>query len=253
MGPVSLEWYEVVVRLVVAAVLGGALGIERAATGHEAGLRTHVLVAIGSGLFATLSVGAFDELIGLRSTTNVNVDVTRIAAYVAPGIGFIGAGVIVKTVRGPGSPMVVGLTTAASLWTAAAIGVAAGLGFWSGAVAASVIALVVLAVVRPLSAALEARHQPPVAVTISAELRAGMDPADFVERVVQRSRGAGVSDVRVDHGDRHGEHHGDDAAHVVLELEVAADEDLGRLAADLDRDRGLHSVRVRRPTRSLGQ
>lgn len=239
MGPVSLEWYEVTLRLVVAAVLGGVLGIERAVTGHEAGLRTHVLVAIGSGLFATLSVGAFDELIGLRSTTNVNVDVTRIAAYVAPGIGFIGAGVIVKTVRGPGSPMVLGLTTAASLWTAAAIGVAAGLGFWSGAVAASVIALVVLAVARPLSDALEARSQSPIAVTISAELRDDIDPSDFVERVAERARGAGIADVHVGHGT--------DVARVVVDLEIDAEAGLGRLAAELDHEQGVRSVRVTKP------
>src|SRR5690606_31981185 len=119
---------------------------ERGSSGHEAGLRTHVLVSVGSALFAVASVGAFDEFIGLRADTNVNIDVTRMAAYAAPGIGFIGAGVIVKNKRSGTHPMVMGLTTAASLWTVAAIGVAAGLGFWVGAVTAAAVGLVALVV-----------------------------------------------------------------------------------------------------------
>jgi putative Mg2+ transporter-C (MgtC) family protein len=148
----DLSWPAIVGRLALAALLGGALGLEREADGHDAGLRTHVLLSLGSALFSVASVGAFDEFIGRRETTNVNVDVTRVAAYVAPGVGFIGAGVIVKNARGGRhAGLVRGLTTAASLWTAAAIGVAAGLGFWVGAVTSAVIALVALVVMRPLA------------------------------------------------------------------------------------------------------
>ena len=147
----SLDTWDVAARLGAAALLGGALGFEREARGRDAGLRTHMLLSLGSALFSAASVGAFDGFIEPRADTNVAVDITRIAAYVAPGVGFIGAGVIVKRVKAGGKPNVHGLTTAASLWAAAAVGVAVGLGFWSGAVLATVFALVALSAFRPLS------------------------------------------------------------------------------------------------------
>lgn len=154
----SLDTWDVSARLGAAALLGGALGFEREARGRDAGLRTHMLLSLGSALFSVASVGAFDGFIEPRADTNVAVDITRIAAYVAPGVGFIGAGVIVKRVKAGGKPNVHGLTTAASLWAAAAVGVAAGLGFWSGAVVATVVALVALSAFRPLSALVDRRR-----------------------------------------------------------------------------------------------
>lgn len=141
----DLDLLEVAVRLGIAAGLGSLLGLEREFDGQDAGFRTHLLVAIGSALFAVASVGAFDAFIGLRSSTNVTVDVTRIAAYVAPGVGFIGGGAILKY-----GGKVTGITTAASLWTAAAIGVASGLGFWTGGVVATVIAVIALQALKPV-------------------------------------------------------------------------------------------------------
>lgn len=170
MDATTLEWYEVLGRLGVAALLGAVVGIERGSSGHEAGLRTHVLVSVGSALFAAASVGAFGNYVGARSETNVNVDVTRMAAYVAPGIGFIGAGVIVKNTRNGAHPMVAGLTTAASLWTVAAIGVAAGLGFWVGAVTASALGLGALVLARPVSAWIERRSNVPTPATIRLDI-----------------------------------------------------------------------------------
>lgn len=152
----ALEWYEVVGRLGLAALLGALLGFEREFDGNFAGLRTHLLLTLGAALFTLVSVAGFDSLIAERSTTNVNVDVTRIAAYIAPGVGFIGGGAILKA-----KGRIRGLTTAATLWTASAIGVAAGVGFWVGAVAATAIALFALEVLQPLSrwaAALGERH-----------------------------------------------------------------------------------------------
>lgn len=141
----DLEWYDVTGRLVLAAVLGAVLGLEREYDGHDAGLRTHLLLTLGAALFSVVSVAGFDALASERSS-NVTIDVTRIAAYIAPGVGFIGGGAIVKSGR-----KVTGITTAASLWTAAAIGVAAGLGFWVGAVVTTVIALIALEALQPLS------------------------------------------------------------------------------------------------------
>ncbi len=114
-GPMAdLDSLEIMGRLALATVLGLAMGLEREIDGHEAGARTHALLALGAAVFGLISVGAFDDFITSGSRTNVRVDVTRVASYVAAGIGFLGAGSIMKRSDGPK-----GLTTAASLWVAA--------------------------------------------------------------------------------------------------------------------------------------
>jgi putative Mg2+ transporter-C (MgtC) family protein len=110
-------------RLALAIALGAVIGIEREADGHPAGLRTHITVALGAALFGWVSVDGFDRFVAERATTNMQVDVTRVASQVVVGIGFLGAGTIVKN---KGS--VRGLTTAASLWVASAVGLAVGIG-----------------------------------------------------------------------------------------------------------------------------
>ena len=150
--PTSIE---IVGRLLLAALLGGILGIERELDGQDAGFRTHLLLALGAALFGAISVGAFTDF-ATRSPTNVQVDVTRVASYVAAGIGFIGGGAILKD-RGT----ITGITTATSLWTGAAVGLAAGLGFWVGAVATAVIALAALRGLKPLSNWLQRHGSPP--------------------------------------------------------------------------------------------
>lgn len=148
-GIAELDWVDMVARLGLAALLGAVLGLEREWDGQDAGFRTHLLVVLGSALFGVISVGGFDDFVAARGSTNVTVDVTRIAAYVAPGIGFIGGGAIIKY-----GGKVKGITTAASLWSGAAIGVAAGLGAWQSAVVATAITLVALEGLKPLSIAL---------------------------------------------------------------------------------------------------
>ncbi len=140
-----MDSIDVVIRLAVATVLGAALELEREYDGQDAGFRTHVLLVLGSALFAVASVTGFDAFVHDRASTNVSVDVTRIAAYVAPGVGFLGGGAIVKV-----GVHAHGMTTAASLWTAAAIGVAAGLGLWVAAVATTVLALFALQALEPI-------------------------------------------------------------------------------------------------------
>jgi putative Mg2+ transporter-C (MgtC) family protein len=125
------------VRLLIAAVLGAAIGLEREIHGHPAGMRTHLLVALGSGGFTVLSIGAFGA---------GPVDPSRVAAQIVTGIGFLGAGAILKegaTIRG--------LTTAASLWVVAAVGMAAGVGAWVTAVTITVIAILSLWPLRLIS------------------------------------------------------------------------------------------------------
>jgi putative Mg2+ transporter-C (MgtC) family protein len=108
---------DISVRLVIAAVLGAAVGFEREVHGHPAGMRTHLLVSLGSALFTVLSIFGFPPAEGAP------LDPSRVAAQIVSGIGFLGAGAIIKegfSVRG--------LTTAASLWATAAVGMAAGAG-----------------------------------------------------------------------------------------------------------------------------
>jgi putative Mg2+ transporter-C (MgtC) family protein len=120
---------EMVLRLLLATFLGGAIGLQRELSGKEAGLRTNMLICLGSALFTVLSVLAFP-----------GGDPSRLAAGVITGIGFIGAGVILH--RNGGT--VIGLTSAATIWSVAAIGIAAGAGKYIIAVAATVLALVIL-------------------------------------------------------------------------------------------------------------
>jgi putative Mg2+ transporter-C (MgtC) family protein len=121
---------EVILRLLLAGFLGALVGFEREYSEQPAGLRTHLLVSLGAALFTVAGAyGFFGQ----------NVDPTRVAAQVATGIGFIGAGVIFQyglNVRG--------LTTAAAIWVTAAIGTAVGLGLWIPAVAVTVITVVAL-------------------------------------------------------------------------------------------------------------
>jgi putative Mg2+ transporter-C (MgtC) family protein len=124
---------DLVLRLLLAAFLGAAIGFEREVRGHPAGLRTHTLVALGSALFTELSI------YGFPSEPGQPVDPTRIAAQIVTGIGFLGGGAILKE-----GLNVKGLTTAASLWAVAAIGMAAGVGNWFLAIAATAIVLMAL-------------------------------------------------------------------------------------------------------------
>src|SRR5439155_12286530 len=116
----SLPWGEALLRLLLGAVVGGAVGRERALREREAGLRTHLLVGVGSALFTIVSAYGFHDFL-VNGGALVRTDPTRIAAQIVTGIGFLGAGAIIRqglTVRG--------LTTAATLWLVAAIGMATG-------------------------------------------------------------------------------------------------------------------------------
>ncbi len=137
------------VRLLFAAVLGGLIGFEREQKGKAAGLRTHMLVAIGSALFVIVA-----QLPGGSAA-----DVSRVIQGLVAGIGFLGAGTILNGRR---EEEIKGLTTAASVWLTAAIGVAAGLGRETTAILATVLALVVLAAVPWLAGRLFPPHEPPI-------------------------------------------------------------------------------------------
>jgi putative Mg2+ transporter-C (MgtC) family protein len=129
---------QIIIRLLLSAVLSGLIGLERQVHRRSAGLRTHILVSLGSCLIMLTSVYVFAIYKEV-----VSVDPARIAAGVITGIGFLGAGTIIRDREG-----VRGLTTAASLWMVAAIGLAVGCGFSNAAVFATVLTLVVLFLLR---------------------------------------------------------------------------------------------------------
>ena len=129
--------YEFLLRLFVAAILGGVIGLEREYRAKEAGFRTHFLVALGSGLFMILSQFGFDDVLGHYEL--VSLDPSRIASQVVTGIGFIGAGTIIFQKH-----VVRGLTTAAGLWVTSAIGMTAGAGMYVLSIATTVLVLLCL-------------------------------------------------------------------------------------------------------------
>jgi putative Mg2+ transporter-C (MgtC) family protein len=131
---------DLALRLLGAAVLGALIGAERERHAHPAGMRTHLLVALGSALFTVMSAYGFGVSLGGATTA---VDPTRIAAQVVTGIGFLGAGAIIKY-----GASVRGLTTAASLWATAAVGMAVAAGWW---LIAGVTTAIVLFSLAPLS------------------------------------------------------------------------------------------------------
>lgn len=132
-----------VIRLVVAAILGGIVGIERGSGDRPAGFRTHILVCVGSALFMLVSLYGFDDVYPQTAKLEEDIgqrrDSARIAAQVVSGIGFLGAGTILHeglTIRG--------LTTAASLWMVSAIGLAAGSGMYFLSSVATIITMITL-------------------------------------------------------------------------------------------------------------
>ena len=135
-----MEWGVVIIRLLLATFLGAVIGFEREYHAKEAGVRTHLLVALGSCLFMIISVYGFDFML---DQDHVSFDPSRIASQVVTGIGFIGAGTIILQKQ-----MVRGLTTAAGLWVTAAIGLACGNGMYIIAAVTTVIVLVSLGLIN---------------------------------------------------------------------------------------------------------
>jgi len=129
---------QIIFRLILSAILAGAIGLEREYRHKPAGLRTNILVAVGSTLVMLTSIYA--------ASISDGGDITRIASGVLTGIGFLGAGVIMRgrNKNQEDEEIVQGITTAATIWMVAAIGLAVGLGFYSAAIIGTVIALVIL-------------------------------------------------------------------------------------------------------------
>ncbi len=136
----TISFLEILLRLGLALILGAIIGLERESTEHTAGLRTQALVALGSSLFTIISAYGFTSFLGIP---HIQIDPTRIASYIVAGIGFLGAGSIFRDQQ-----RVRGLTTAATVWLVAAVGMACGAGMLLTAVAATIMALIILLLLR---------------------------------------------------------------------------------------------------------
>jgi|ERR1051325_155242 putative Mg2+ transporter-C (MgtC) family protein len=140
---------ELILRLLLAAALAGALGGERELTEQPAGFRTHILVGLGAALFTIISAYGFQAIASLGPQPIVRADVTRVASQIVVGIGFLGGGAILKY-----GASIRGLTTAASLWVTAAVGTAVGVGELVLGSATAGITLVALVGLRPFRSVL---------------------------------------------------------------------------------------------------
>jgi putative Mg2+ transporter-C (MgtC) family protein len=180
---------ELALRLVLALVLAGLIGLERELNDHPAGVRTHIAVALGACLFGIASAYGFREFDASRTDTNFQVDPTRVASNIVVGIGFLGGGAILKhgaTVRG--------LTTAGSLWVTAAIGLGCALGSYRPTLVATGLMLVTLVVLRWPARALRSRVR--ARETVVIRLAAGAEPGAVV-RALGDLEGVGVRSLSV--------------------------------------------------------
>ncbi|WP_145567212.1 MgtC/SapB family protein [Yersinia aleksiciae] len=142
---------DLLLRITLAGALGGLIGFERQLRSKEAGLRTHILVGIGSAMFMIVSKYGFEDLLTLE---HVSFDPSRVAAQVVSGMGFLGAGTIMIQKQ-----MVKGLTTAAGMWVTAAIGLVIGSGLYEIGIYGTLVTLVVLEIFRQLSNHLLGEHR----------------------------------------------------------------------------------------------
>jgi len=173
----TLEWWEMGLRLLAAAALGGLIGFEREFNEQPAGFRTHILVTLGAALFTMAGAYGIAEFVDAGV---VRFDPTRVAAQVVTGIGFLGAGAILRQ-----GINIRGLTTAASIWVTASIGVAVALGFWAPALITTALALISLLLLRPIQRViLRSLRQSVIKVVV--DLESGGRVAE-VNEVLERS------------------------------------------------------------------
>ena len=205
-----IDTVEILVRVGTATAAGGLVGFERESHGQLAGTRTHALVATGACIFTLAGAYGFPELV-----RGPNVDPMRVAAQIVSGIGFIGAGAIIRD-RGS----VRGITTAAALWTSAAVGLATGAGLWWVAAAGAAVILLVLLGLRPLGQRLAARVQ-----TLDIEYEIGHGTLGPVMEAIRDSGGVLEDlDIKDSDGSRR---------NVEIDVRVPDPEDLALVANDL--------------------
>jgi putative Mg2+ transporter-C (MgtC) family protein len=215
----ALSWPHVLLRLSVAAVLGGAIGMERELRERQAGLRTHLVVCVGSALFTLVSAYGFRDFIE-AGNVYARIDPTRIAAQIVTGIGFLGAGAIIRQ-----GLSVRGLTTAATLWLVAAIGMAVGAGYYDAALIATIGALLTLGPLRIFAYRVIRRFRPEID-RLLVEIPAGGSPAPVIE-MIELHGGRVVSLDVAQEGDRR-------SVAVEVEMQKSAAPTIVANVADID-------------------
>ena len=205
MTPIDLGLQlDLALRLLGAAVLGAVIGFEREIHEHPAGMRTHLLVSLGSAAFTVLSI------YGFPSEQGTATDTSRVAAQIVTGIGFLGAGAIIKY-----GTSVRGLTTAASLWATAAVGMAAGAGWWAVAVVTTGIVVFSLWPLNRVLARIRGQGPHPMRFRLQAQR---LEALGDVTRV--------LNSHRVEIGELNSQRIG--KAHYEIELQVRVPESLGQ-------------------------
>lgn len=192
--------WEISLRLVLASLAGGFIGLDRERKGHPAGIRTHILLTMGSALIMMLSIDAFSP--------SPSGDPARLAAQVVSGIGFLCAGTIMRT-----SGSVHGLTTAASLWVCGGIGLAIGSGYYLGALIATLLTMVTLAILFMVQAKYFTKQQLILTVHMQQHDRLSQLLALFQHRALE------VYDVEINKPQ---------PTEIILTYHIIADKDLDR-------------------------
>ena len=221
-----IQPYEILIRLLLAAVLGAVIGVNRGRLEWAAGLRTHMLVSVGAALAMIVSAFGFSDVL---TRPDIVLDPSRIAAQVISGIGFLGAGTILFLQR---EQVIRGLTTAAGLWAVSAIGLAAGSGLFLAATIATALIWVILALLKPIERRfIQTRNWRP---RVTAHL-GGAPALAAVEEVLSRHHLATFKIVlrRQDSGD--------DVVDILFERAVGT-EQLATLVDSLRQIEGLRSV-----------
>ena len=216
---------EILLRVLLAAVLGALVGWQREIHHQPAGLRTHIILVVGAALCMTLSI---DVALQFRSTA-LNGDPGRIAAQIVSGIGFLGAGAIIRegfTVKG--------LTTATSLWTMAVVGMTVGLGYYLTSVVVTLLIFIVLTVLNSV----EKRYIHPhleIAITLKADDRKGL--MDEVKKALQEKGRRIVSlGIRRNLEDRN--------LAIEADIDVTEADPTENLVDDLSAIKGVHSFKI---------
>jgi len=217
-----IETYEIILRLSCAAFCGALIGIERERKEWAAGMRTHMMVAVGSALYMVISTYGFEDIL---KHPNVDLDPSRVAAQVVSGIGFLGAGTIIFLRHG----IIRGLTTASGLWTVAAIGLAIGGGMYWAGLATTAIAIIILWVLQPVEVLLFSRTN---RKNLLIHFDSVEDSSSIIDSILQNEE----YDIR---------HFALDKKHdgtLTLKISSVRSKDLKRIAGKISKDNRVKSI-----------
>ncbi|WPU91030.1 MgtC/SapB family protein [Mucilaginibacter sabulilitoris] len=220
-----ISTYEMLLRLLVAALLGSIIGWERERRHWTAGLRTHMMVCLGSALIMLVSAYGFQDVVG---KPGYGLDPSRVAAQVVSGIGFLGAGTIFFL----RNEIVKGLTTAAGLWTVAAIGLAVGGGLYIEAVSTTAIAMIILVVFKPFENKFFKKNK-----YRNIRLLLSQKQVDFeaIEEVLKNNN-IPFKEISLTGGD------GNDEIRITIQKQFTPQENVMTVVADLKNIKGVQGV-----------